>query len=116
MRVLIVDDAVDVAHMMAIIVKRHGHESVVAHDGFQALDRAREAAPGLVLMDIQMPGMDGYETTRRMRKELGLAETPIFAVTAFETDPQQERAAGMNGHFRKPLKFDQLSELLKQLN
>jgi CheY-like chemotaxis protein len=112
MRVLIVDDYIDGAELVALLVKLCGHEPFVAHDGFEALDRARQTVPDLVLMDIEIPGMDGYATAKRLRNELGMVDTPIFALTAFQSDPELEHAAGMQGYYRKPINLEQIRKLL----
>jgi CheY-like chemotaxis protein len=112
MRVLIVDDFADNSSILARMISRCGHEAIVAHDGFTALELAVLYPPDLVLMDIMMPVMDGYETTRRLRSKLG--ETPpVYGVSATEEDPALRQESGMTGYYRKPLAFSQLRELLE---
>ena len=68
-RVLVVDDNVDAAESLGMLFKLSGQEVVVAHDGVTAFEKALELRPELVLLDIGMPGMDGYEVCRRLRQE-----------------------------------------------
>jgi CheY-like chemotaxis protein len=112
MRVLIVDDYCSAADLVALLVRLCGHEPVLAYDGFQALDRAAKLKPDIALIDIQMPGMDGYATARRLRDEVGLVSTPIYALSSFEPDPALIESAGMRGYFRKPLVFEQVRQLV----
>src|SRR5450432_734822 len=80
MRVLIVDDHEDNRAVLAKLVQRCGHEPMLAEDGFAALGLAAQSPPDLVLMDIMMPGIDGYETAKRLRSRLG--PVLVFAVSA----------------------------------
>jgi len=68
-RVLIVDDNVDTAHRLARLLTRAGHEVMVAHNGSQAIDCAREQSPHAVVLDVGLPGMDGFEVVLRLREE-----------------------------------------------
>ena len=88
-----------------------------AEDGYQALAMAPQHTVDLVLMDIQMPGIDGLETTRRLRQMPGYATVPIYALTAnvLSDDVNACLAAGMNGHFGKPLMFNDLLDTLHRL-
>jgi CheY-like chemotaxis protein len=94
-----------------------GVRARVAADGEEALAQCESEAPDLVLMDIQMPGIDGLETTRRLRSRQRTGELrhfPVIALTALghESDLAASRAAGMDAHVVKPVDFAQLSELL----
>lgn len=113
-RVLIVDDNVDTAHGLARLLTRAGHETVLAHDGFQALERAREQSPRAVVLDIGLPGMDGFEVVKRLRGEAGCAEAIIIAVTGYGQPEDRQRAldAGFDYHLVKPVEFDELKRLL----
>ncbi|HLQ67179.1 MAG TPA: response regulator [Candidatus Limnocylindrales bacterium] len=102
-RVLVVDDNADAAESLATLLQRAGHQVSVAHDGPTALSIAVQERPRVVLLDIGMPGMDGYEVCREMRRA-GLEDALIVALTGFgqEEDRQRSREAGFDGHQVKP--------------
>ena len=91
-----------------------GMDVTVAASGQQALDHLRDRAFDAVLMDVQMPGMDGYEATRRIRAELSLRDLPVIAMTAHATDEDRQRClqAGMVDYITKPFEPDKLVALL----
>jgi CheY-like chemotaxis protein len=104
LRVLVVDDNVDAAHAMAYVLKLGGHEVTIAHDGPGALAAATSKAPELVLLDIGLPGMDGYAVAGRMRAA-GLHDVAIVAVTGYgrEDDLRRSTEAGFDHHLVKPV-------------
>lgn len=112
-RILVVDDLVDTADTMAELLELFGHEVRTAYGGMEALAVARDFRPELVLLDIGMPGMDGYETARRLRAEHG-ENMLLVALTGYarETDRQMTREAGFNHHLAKPVAPEALRELL----
>ena len=89
----------------------------VAQNGHEAIARAGEALPDLILMDIQMPGMDGLEATRLLRQEARFATTPIIALTALAMPGDRERclAAGASEYLAKPVNLEELVGLIKKL-
>jgi CheY-like chemotaxis protein/anti-sigma regulatory factor (Ser/Thr protein kinase) len=115
-RVLIVDDNVDTAQGLSRILARAGHDVVIAHDGLQALDRAVAQSPQAVVLDIGLPGMDGFETIQRLRAEGGCAEAVIIAVTGYGQPEDRRRTmeAGFDFHLVKPVDIDHLKDLLQE--
>jgi PAS domain S-box-containing protein len=114
-RILVVDDNEDAATSLARLLRRvYGHEVRVAHDGPEALGLAGEFRPEVVLLDIGMPGMDGYEVARRMRVRADLAGVRIIALTGWgqDSDRHQSREAGFDYHLVKPVDPETLSGLL----
>ncbi|HET6879163.1 MAG TPA: ATP-binding protein [Pirellulales bacterium] len=113
-RVLVVDDNQDVALTLAALVRHGGHEVRTAHDGPTALELAGSYQPDLVLVDIGLPGMDGYEVARRLRAEIGLANAVLAALTGYgqEEDRQRSEEAGFDQHLIKPIRTETLSKLL----
>src|SRR5207253_11378258 len=79
-RILVVDDNVDAAEALGELLRDFGHEVATAHDGPQALDNARLHRPEIVLLDIGMPEMDGYEVAKRIREDLGLGDALLVAL------------------------------------
>ncbi|MFL5243961.1 MAG: response regulator [Gemmataceae bacterium] len=116
LRVLVVDDARDTADTLAYLVRLWGHEVRVAYDGFAALGEALEYGPDIVLMDIGMPGMDGWEAVSRLRQQEGCRRALCVAVTAYgkEEDRSRSRQAGFDYHLVKPLDPEVLEQLLAE--
>ena len=117
-RILVVDDNVDAAVTLAQLLKSLGHETVAVHDGTAALKAVVDFRPDTVLLDIGMPGMDGYEVARRlqaMKKERAMR---IIAVTGWgqEADRQRSREAGFDVHLVKPVDPSLLLRVVEQRN
>jgi len=114
-RVLVVDDNVDAAEALGELLRDYGHEVATAHDGTQALDHARLHRPEIVLLDISMPEMDGYEVAKRIRGELGLGDALLVALSGYGEDRHRRlaREAGFDQHITKPVDAAKLEELLK---
>jgi signal transduction histidine kinase/ActR/RegA family two-component response regulator len=114
LRVLVVDDNTDAADMLAMLVEASGHRAGVEHHPLQALERARVLRPEACLLDIGLPGMDGYELAQPARQIPGLAQTLLIAVTGYgrPEDREDARAAGFDHHFVKPVDTARLVDLL----
>jgi len=112
-RILVVDDSADIAESLAMLLRLRGHEVVVAQTGEDALRLAAETPPAVVLLDIGLPGMDGYEVCRRLRAS-GFEKTRIIAITGYgrEQDRQRAKEAGFDVHTVKPVPFAELVKLL----
>jgi PAS domain S-box-containing protein len=112
-QVVVIDDNEDSADMTAMFVSALGAESRVAYDGESGLSLIREHRPDVVLLDIGMPGIDGYETCRRIRKSLG-ADVFVVAMTGWgqERDKLEAKNAGFNAHLTKPVDPAVLKRLL----
>jgi CheY-like chemotaxis protein/anti-sigma regulatory factor (Ser/Thr protein kinase) len=115
-RVLVVDDNLDAAATLAEAVRLDGHEVRVAHDGPSALREAREFSPEVVLLDIGLPGMDGYEVVQRLRELPEARGAQIVALTGFgqQSDRQRALAAGFDDHLVKPVDLDTVTALLRR--
>ncbi len=115
--ILVVDDFDDTRLMMRLWLERRGYKVIEASDGVQAFEVARRESPDLIIMDIEMPEMDGLAATRRIRSEEHLAVVPIVAVSAYGAEHWRERAieAGCNEYVSTPFDPAQLEELLKSL-
>jgi CheY-like chemotaxis protein/anti-sigma regulatory factor (Ser/Thr protein kinase) len=112
-RILVVDDNVDGAESLATLLKLLGHEVHVAHDGPAALRATADVRPEVVFLDIGLPGMDGYEVARRLRRP-GRTEALLVALTGYgqEEDRRRSREAGFDHHLVKPVDPAVLEELL----
>ena len=117
LRVLVVDDNVDQADSAALLLRATGHEARTAYSGAAALEAAAQYRPDLVLMDIGLPGMDGYEVARRLRQQPGLEGAMLVAVTGYgqESDRQRSRKAGFDQHLVKPVNMQALEGILTTL-
>jgi CheY-like chemotaxis protein len=114
--VLVVDDNVVNRRVAAHYLQRLGYQAIEAGSGQEALDRIESAPPALVLMDIEMPGMDGYETTRRLRdRESGPGRLPVIALTAHAMAGYRDAVirAGMDDYLTKPIRRAQLAQAIE---
>jgi CheY-like chemotaxis protein len=110
----VVDDNVDAAESLSDLFQLLGHDVQVAHDGAQALRLAQASAPDLALLDIGLPGMDGYELATHLRALV--PEAFLVAATGYgqEADRLASRDAGFDLHLVKPLGVDELEELVHE--
>jgi CheY-like chemotaxis protein/two-component sensor histidine kinase len=113
-RVLVVDDNRDAAETLTMILQMSGHEAETMFSGAEALERVAVFKPDVVLTDIGMPGMDGYEVARRLRADPATRELRIIALTGWGQAQDKERAlaAGFNLHLTKPVDPEELDSLL----
>jgi signal transduction histidine kinase/DNA-binding response OmpR family regulator len=113
-RVLVVDDNKDAAESLALLLGVAGHQTRVCHDGPSCLQAAAEFRPEAVLLDIGLPGMDGYEVARRLRANPATGRALLVALTGYgqADDLRRAREAGFNHHFVKPADLDALAALL----
>jgi CheY-like chemotaxis protein len=102
-RILVIDDDNDDVELIDRILMDHGYVSLLARDGDEALRIASLQEPDLVLLDLRMPRIDGYEVATTIRTRLGLDRTRIVAVTGMEEDRERAAAAGFDGFIRKPI-------------
>lgn len=112
-RVLVVDDDVDSADTLAGLFRIWGHEVRVTHDGPSALAEARAFRPEILLVDVGLPGMDGYELARSLRRQ-GLSGRLLACVSGWvsEADRRRAREAGFDLHLAKPVPLEVLRGLL----
>jgi PAS domain S-box-containing protein len=115
-RILVVDDNPDTARSMTRLLRLMGHEVTTAHDGPEAIEAAQAHRPEVILLDIGLPGMDGYEVIKRLRQEAWGQDATIIAVSGYgqEEDRRRTRAVGFDHHLVKPIDFDALKSLLSR--
>jgi PAS domain S-box-containing protein len=116
-RILIVDDNKDLATSLARLLRILGHEVEVVYDGRKGIEIARSYRPRVVLLDIGLPNLDGYQVARTLRQE-GFNDTMIIAVSGYgqEEDRKRSRDAGMDYHLTKPVDFKTIAALIAQPN
>ncbi len=117
-RVLVVDDNVDGAQMLTILLKAAGHDTWLAHDGSSALLTAIECMPDVILLDIGLPGLDGYAVASRIRSHPALMTVTLVAVTGYgqETDRMRARQAGFDHYLVKPAQFAEVEKILASVS
>ncbi len=116
-RILVVDDNKDAADSLAMILRHLGADVRLANDGAEALETFKTYGPAVVLLDIGMPGMDGYEVARRIRNGFPDRRTALVALTGWgqEEDRRKAREAGFDHHLVKPVELDELQRILATL-
>jgi CheY-like chemotaxis protein len=114
LRLLVVDDNVDAAEMLELLLTKSGHEVRIAHDGPAALVAAPEFRPHVVLLDIGLPEIDGYEVAKRIRQQPALANVVLVALTGYgqESIRQRSQEAGFDHHLVKPADFQKVQQIL----
>lgn len=107
-KILLIEDNDQNRYLVTFLLERHGYEIVEASDGPMGIELAGLVPPDLILLDIQLPTMDGYAVARALRSNPALAGTPIVAVTSYAMSGDRERslAAGCNGYIEKPINPD----------
>ena len=115
--ILVVDDSADNVAVISLDLQQQGYRVVTASNGEDAVAVATQTLPNLILMDINLPTLDGLGATRRIRETDGLREVPIVAITAFGTEGFQRAAydAGLSGYLTKPIDFDRMHQLIARL-
>jgi two-component system, cell cycle response regulator DivK len=116
-RILLVEDTEDNRVIVRDLVSSAGYELLEAVDGAEGLAMAEREKPDLILMDIQLPVMDGYEATRRIKANPALKHIPVIAVTSYALagDEEKTKAAGCDGYIAKPFSPRKLLNTIREL-
>jgi CheY-like chemotaxis protein len=114
LRMLVVDDNVDAAESLAMLLEIEGHAIRLVHDGLAAIDAVREFQPDAVLLDLGLPGLDGFEVATRIRGDVSLRQPCLIALTGWGSDEDRKKAlaAGFDHHLVKPVDLSRLQEVL----
>jgi len=115
-KILVVEDNEQNMYLMTFILEKNGYEVVQARDGREGIELATSVKPTLILLDIELPVMDGYAVVRELRGNPELAGVPIVAVTSYAMAGDRERvlAAGCTGYIEKPINPDTFIDELKE--
>jgi len=115
--ILVVDDSADNVAMLSLDLQQQGYRVVTAANGEDAVNVATQTLPNLILMDINLPTLDGLGATRRILEHESLREVPVIAITAFGTEGFQRAAydAGVLGYLTKPIDLDRMHQLIARL-
>lgn len=116
-RVLIADDKATSRELIRTVLESCGHDVIEANDGLEAVQHAREAKPDLVILDLHMPGLDGFGVLSELRRDGEFADTPIMALTASAMQGDRERAiaAGFDSYVSKPIPLSMLRNEVERL-
>jgi CheY-like chemotaxis protein len=114
LKLLVIDDNVDAADSLRMLLTLNGHAAQAAHDSTAALQAAQDQKPDAILMDIGLPGLNGYQLAERVRATPGLQEVILVAVTGYgqPEDQQRSKRAGFDHHMVKPVDHQQLRKML----
>ena len=117
LRVLVVDDNAVSLMLVGRILGMEGYEMLTAESGAEAIRCVEQTPPDLIIMDVMMPDMDGYELCRRLRQNPASARLPIFMLTAMSDENERQRglAAGANDYLGKPFNLEELRQRVKLL-
>ncbi|HEY7334616.1 MAG TPA: response regulator [Bryobacteraceae bacterium] len=115
--VLIADDKATGRELVRTVLERSGYRVVEAGDGLEALEQARQIHPDLVILDLHMPGLDGFGVVRELRRDVSFAGIPVIALTASAMMGDRERAlaAGCDGYIAKPVRLSVLRDEVARL-
>jgi two-component system cell cycle response regulator DivK len=115
-KILVVEDDTDNRRIVIKVLTVEGYEVVEATDGIEALAQARAAQPDLILMDLALPNLDGWEATRRLKSDPATRAIPVVALTAIAMsgDEEQARAAGCDDYIAKPARPVMIREVVKR--
>ena len=112
--VLVVEDYLDSAKLLEMMLKTCGYTVCLAPDGPAAINAARKLVPDFVLLDIGLPGMDGYEVAKRLRRDVGLVPpVKIIALSGFQPNEEKQAESGIDHHMMKPLDLKELLGLVR---
>jgi CheY-like chemotaxis protein len=118
LRVLVVDDNVDTVTTLAMLVRESGHEARAAYDGSEVLEAALDYRPNVVLLDIGLPGLNGFEVAKRLRQQPTLKNAVLVAMTGYgqESDRRRSQEAGFDHHLVKPGDFGKVLQILETVS
>jgi CheY-like chemotaxis protein len=116
-RILVVDDNRDAAESLQFLLRLLGAEVQVAHDGIAALEMAEQYRPHVVVLDIGLPKLDGYQAAKSIRECEWGKDMVLVAVSGWcrEEDREHSQASGLNGHLAKPVRVEEIRNLIQQL-
>ena len=104
-KILVIEDNEQNQYLVSFLLEKNGYQVIVAQDGLEGISKAKEEKPDLILVDIKLPVMDGYEVTRQLRDLSDFKNIPIIALTAYAMKGDEEKTleAGCDGYIPKPI-------------
>jgi CheY-like chemotaxis protein len=113
-RILVVDDDLDIRETLAQILEFEGFDVTCASNGREAIDRLKTVRPGLILLDLMMPVMNGYEFRQAQKAHPEIADIPVIILSADGNVQQKAEAAGVQAYLKKPIELDVLLSTIRQ--
>ena len=115
-RILIVDDELSILVPIKFLLEKNGYQVIQAGDGITGIEKAGESRPDMILLDIQLPEMDGYTVARKLKSNPQFSDTPIVAVTSYAMVGDRERVleSGCTGYIEKPINPETFVEEISQ--
>ena len=115
-KILVIEDNEQNLYLVTFILEKSGHEVIQARSGRKGIELAKNNTPDLILLDIQLPSMDGYAVARELKKNMGKESIPIIAVTSYAMVGDREKAfkAGCTGYIKKPINPDTFISEIEQ--
>lgn len=115
-KILVIEDNEQNLYLVSFILEKHGYQVCAARDGQEGIDMAESIRPDLILLDIQLPVMDGHTVARLLRTNAELARVPIIAVTSYAMTGDREKSieAGCNGYIEKPINPDTFLQQIEE--
>ena len=116
-RILVIEDNAANMKLAVFLLEKAGHETLQARDAEEGLCLAHERHPELILMDVQLPGMDGLTATRQLKGDAATRDIKVVALTAFAMDGDREKieAAGCNGYIAKPIRYQEFLKTVEDM-
>ncbi|PHR27034.1 MAG: two-component system response regulator [Desulfotalea sp.] len=107
-KILVIEDNEQNMYLVTFLLSKNGYEVIQAHDGSQGIDLAKKHLPALILLDVQLPVMNGYQVAHELKKDISFKEIPVIAVTSHAMPGDREKAmeAGCTGYIEKPINPD----------
>jgi two-component system, cell cycle response regulator DivK len=114
--ILIIEDNEQNLYMMTFLLEKHGYQVAQSHTGTEGIELSKQVNPALILLDIQLPVMDGYAVARELKGTKALADIPIVAVTSYAMTGDREKvmAAGCEGYIEKPIDPETFMEKIRE--
>ena len=112
MKLLVVEDYQDTAQMLSLRLEHCGYQTRLAPDGASALMVAKFWPPDVILLDLGLQSLDGYDLAHRLRTEVGLKDARIYVLSGLEADENKQKAYGIDGHQKKPVNLEALRRLI----
>ncbi|MBI5958154.1 MAG: response regulator [Chloroflexi bacterium] len=115
-RILIIEDDEQSRYLLSVILEHHGYQVIQACDGYEGIEAAKQARPALILLDLLLPGLDGYAVAQKLRRDSAFTRVPILAVTAIPMMSNHKRAlaAGCTDYIEKPVDQNFLIDRIKE--
>lgn len=115
--ILLIEDNAQNRYLVTFLLEKDGYEVLSVEDGASGIEAARQRVPDLIVLDIQLPKMNGYEVARRLRHDERLRAVPIVAVTSYATPGDREKAmaSGCTGYIEKPIEPETFAHAIRQI-